>query len=627
MNRKLATMMVIVAGIVAYHNSFTGPFVFDDVPSTEENLTIRSFWPIWRPLSPPHGAGQTVQGRPIVNLSLAMNFALGGLEVVGYHIVNLAVHILASLVLLGILRRTLRPRYGPVGDDLAFAIAMLWTVHPLQTESVTYIIQRAESIMGLFYLLTLYCFIRGVTSEKPGWWYCSSVGACAVGMGSKEVMVSAPVIVLVYDRAFLCGSFREAWQLRRRVYVGLFSTWIVLGMVLIAGGTVGVAAKNAQSLGVTWWQYLLTESRVILHYARLALWPYPQCLDFGWPVVRCWTDAWPSMFVVGMVLGALIWIWRENPATGFLGAWFFLILVPTSSFFPLDSPSYEHRMYLSLAAVICAVVLVAYTVVGRRSVILFSVVFVVLLSLTIRRNEVYRSASKLWADTAGKQPSNSKARFNCANALKMEGRFDEAVNSYERALEIQPSHLEAHTNLGLTLWRLGKLQEAVSHLQQALVIKPDFAEGRYNLASAYLQMGRTDDARIEYEQATRLRPDFPQAQYAVGRILAAGGQFEEAIERFKLAIRYRPDYPEAQRDLGITLMKLGKFEEAVPPLQSTLRLKADDPETQYAVAALLARQGREDEAIEHLQAALRLAPNSDRYKRTLEAIRQAKAQK
>jgi hypothetical protein len=157
-------MVIVAAGLWAYHNSFQGPFIFDDVGNILENPTIRHLWPIWETLSPPQRSG--IAGRPVINLSLAVNYACGGTRVGGYHALNLGVHILAGLTLFGIVRRTLlqprlRERFGPPADGLALITAVLWTIHPLQTESVTYIIQRCESIMGLFYLLTLYCFIRG----------------------------------------------------------------------------------------------------------------------------------------------------------------------------------------------------------------------------------------------------------------------------------------------------------------------------------------------------------------------------------------------------------------------------------------------------------------------------------
>src|ERR1039458_595429 len=159
--RKFIPLLVVAVGLVAYHNSFTGPFIFDDMYTIRDNPTIRRVWPIWQALSPPHRGGTTVEGRPLINLSFAVNYALGAYHVWGYHALNLSVHILAGLTLLGVVRRTLRQprlrgRFSAAADGLALATAVLWMVHPLQTESVTYIVQRAESLMGLFYLLTLY---------------------------------------------------------------------------------------------------------------------------------------------------------------------------------------------------------------------------------------------------------------------------------------------------------------------------------------------------------------------------------------------------------------------------------------------------------------------------------------
>ena len=194
----------------------------------------------------PPSHGETVSGRPVLNLSLALNYAVSGCDVRGYHVTNLAIHLAAALLLFGIVRRTL-PRFRGCGGGqqlarlqlatpLALAIALLWAVHPLQTESVTYIVQRAESLMGLFYLLTLYCFLRGAGSARAIFWYAGSVLACLLGMATKEVMVSAPLVVLLYDRTFLAGSFREAWRRRWAYYLALAATWLLLAWLVAQTG-------------------------------------------------------------------------------------------------------------------------------------------------------------------------------------------------------------------------------------------------------------------------------------------------------------------------------------------------------------------------------------------------------
>jgi hypothetical protein len=213
--------------VAAYANSLSGAFVFDDLPTIVDNPTIRHVWPLGPVFHPP--AATTATGRPLLNLSFALNYAIGGTEVRGYHVLNVSIHLLAGLTLFGCIRRTLR-RVGSAGGAtadptwLALAAAGIWVVHPLATESVDYVVQRAESLMGLLYLFTLYGFIRS-SAEKPGrastLWLSASVLACAAGMAVKEVMVTAPVMVLLYDRTFAAGTLRAAWRQRRLYYLGL----------------------------------------------------------------------------------------------------------------------------------------------------------------------------------------------------------------------------------------------------------------------------------------------------------------------------------------------------------------------------------------------------------------------
>ena len=210
-----AALAIGVAAMATYLNSLNGPFIFDDISAIQQNETIHS---LGRALSPPPGA-LPVSGRPVVNLSFALNYALSGLNVWSYHLANLLIQALAGITLFGLVRRTLANGRTPFSDaafpvsvSLAFSIALLWTLHPLQTESVAYTSQRAESLMGLFYLLTLYFLVRGSDAEKagetaPGRWFGLSCAACFLGMLSKEVMVSAPLMALLYDRTFLSGSF------------------------------------------------------------------------------------------------------------------------------------------------------------------------------------------------------------------------------------------------------------------------------------------------------------------------------------------------------------------------------------------------------------------------------------
>src|SRR5580658_2658291 len=306
------------AGLVAYARSYSVPLLFDDESSIADNPTLRH---LGTALWPPDGA--TVGGRPVLNLSLALNHAVSGTAVWSYHAANLAIHILAGLTVFGIIRRTLARLANPSATLVAFAASLLWILHPLQTESVTYIVQRAESLMGLLYLLTLYCFIRGADSRgaRGRLWSALSVGACLLGMATKEVMVSAPLIVLLYDRTFLAGSFREAWRLRRREYAWLAATWLVLvPLVLSSHGRGGSAGFGT---GMSPWSYSRTQLPAIVHYLGLCFWPSPLVFYYGDAVEPVSIRLLPSALAVAGLLAATVWALARRPALGFLGASFF----------------------------------------------------------------------------------------------------------------------------------------------------------------------------------------------------------------------------------------------------------------------------------------------------------------
>ncbi|HUI05882.1 MAG TPA: tetratricopeptide repeat protein [Verrucomicrobiae bacterium] len=619
--RELFPLVVIAAGLLTYSNSFIGGFIHDDFMSIPENPTIRHLWPIWRCFSPPHRGGLTVEGRPLINLSLAVNYALGGYEVWGYHVLNLAVHIFAGLTLLGIVRRTLlqpapmrsgpalRDRFGLVADELALAIAVLWTVHPLQTESVTYIVQRAESIMGLFYLLTLYCFIRGVEAPpmrnggremgNGSWgrrsrlWHGASVTTCALGMVSKEVMVTAPVMVMLYDLAFISNSFREAWRRRWRLYLALASTWILLAVVLILAGNFATASTNARHAGFTRSEYLATEPGVVLHYLRMSVWPAPQQMGYGWPTAQGWTSILLPTVVILILLAVSVCAWPRHATWGFVGAWFFLILAPSSSLIPLLNPGYEHRMYLSLAAVVSLAVIGLYSVAGRRSLILFVPVAIGLGVLSWRRNRDYYC----------------NRDSNLAVALEKAGRLQEAISHYERALRVTPGDALGHYNLGIALQKVGRLQEATEQWEQAVRLSPDMVAAYYNLGVVSEQTGKIEDAIRHYERALLFAPDDADVHDRLGMALEKAGRLPEATRHWEEAVRINPGLAEAHNNLGSALLKLGKVPEALVHYEQALRIDPDYAEAHNNLGSALARLGRVPEAISQWERALQINPN------------------
>jgi len=625
----LAAGLIVLAGVAAYHNSFTGAFVYDDVTSIVENPTIRRLWPIGHVLSPPHG-GETVSGRPLLNLSLAINYALGGLNVWGYHATNLLIHIAAALLLFGILRRTflmpaLRDRFGNAVTPLALASTLLWTVHPLQTESVTYIAQRAESLTGFFYLLTLYCAIRGAAASKSLIWYAAAVVACLLGMACKEVMVTAPLIVLLYDRTFLAGSFAEAWRRRWGLYLGLAATWGLLAYLVFSTGLIG---RQSEMGGPGPWGYARTQPGVILHYLRLSVWPSPLCFDYGWPVASGFWEIFPGAIVVGLFLAATVWGLMGRKAWGFLGAWFLLILAPTSSILPLNQLAFEHRIYLSLAAVAVLAVAGGYALWDRllprpaddtcRSMVArwaapAVVLAAVLLALgyaTAIRNSDYRSLLAIWQDTVEKRPANPVAHYNLSDALVKMARTKEAIEHYHRALSLDPDYAEVHNNLGLALAAIGKNDEAIEHFHEALRLQPNLGMAHNNLGVALARAGKTDEAIEHFHQALRLVPDLGMAHNNLGFALAQAGKTDEAIEHFDHALRLYPDFAEAHYNLGNALSAVGRTSAAIEHYTEALRLKPNYADAHYNLGNVLAGRGRTGEAAEQYNQLLRLMPDS-----------------
>jgi protein O-mannosyl-transferase len=640
----LGATLISLAALAAYHHSFSAPFVFDAAPIVTRYPTIRHLWPLWDALRPPHD-GSTIDGRPMVNLVLAIAYALSGTRVWAYHAVDLAIHILAGLTLFGIIRRTVQKvgtKVGPAGppsldtagppplgaggppvraDLVALSAALLWIVHPLQTESITYVIQCAESLMGLFYLLTFYCFIRG-TAAPEGFglrWLVLSVTACLFGMATKEVMVTAPVLVFLYDRTFVAGSFRAAWQRRGKFYSALAATWILLACLVAGSGS--RAGSAGLGVNVRWFDYALTQIYAVVHYLRLAVWPRPLVFDYGTALIPSPPRVLPSAIVLFALLAGTLWALWRRPALGFLGAWFFAILAPTCLVPVVTEPLAEHRVYLSLAAV---TVLEALALLGWGGALVpnqpgvwrtgFAASLGLALcygSLTVRRNTVYGSETALWADTVAKVPENTRAHLHLGRALYESNRLTEAEEQFRLALRFQPDgNFDAHFDLGNALLREGHPSEAIEESAEAVRLQPDSFDAQSSWGDALFASGRVGEAMEHYEQAIRLNSGDALAHYNLGNALARLGRMPEAIGHYEAALRLNPGMAEAEDNLGNALLQEGQLEAALAHYQAAERLAPNGASVHLNLGNALMRLGRVAEAREQYEAALRLRPDS-----------------
>jgi protein O-mannosyl-transferase len=596
---RLSALVIIVTGALVYLNSFEGAFLFDDLDWVG-SIYVRKLWPPWTAMFSP-----VTVSRPLVGLSLALNYAISGMNPWSYHAFNLTIHILAALALFGIVRRTLlceslQKQFGKASIPLAMVIALIWMVHPLQTQSVTYVIQRCESMMGMFYLLTLYSVLRGFYATHKRRWYALAIAACAAGALSKQVIVTAPVMVLVYDVLFHSGSVKEALRKRWGLYVGLVATWSLVVATTIAAPVNKTAGFTIQSL--TPLAYLKSQSAVIIHYLRLAVWPDSLCLDYGWKPAETVGEILPFAIALTALIGVTLWaLWRRK-AIAFLGVWFFLILAPTSSIMPFDDLIFEHRMYLPLAAVVGLVVLSGYRVgkrlllrlyateeqrnrIGRLAAMAVVTLLVTSLSLlTLRRNVDYKSLIVMWGDVVEKSPQNARAQNNFGNALFDQGRIEEALLHFTEACKYRPDYANAENNLGRAFIRLGKFEQGKAHLLKAL----------------------------------RINPNHQYAHFHMGQLLASQGQFEEAISHFSQVQQGNAFYAQSYAEMGMALERQGKLQEAIEHYDHALQLDANLVDVLSHLALILAT--RTDPEIRNSDKALQLAERAVRLTQGREAV-------
>jgi tetratricopeptide (TPR) repeat protein len=649
--RWAVAALILAAGAAAYANSFDGAFVYDDNQSIVHNRHIRTLWPLSEAMSlPTWGSGITVDARPVLSLSFALNRALLGEDPHGFHLVNLAIHLAAALLLFGVIRRTLllprfRPRWGRLSTYVAGAAALLWVVHPVQTSAVTYIVQRAESMASLFYLLTLYCAIRGFTGGRPVAWYAAAVAACALGTGSKEIIASAPVIVLLYDVVFVAPSARAALRRRWPFYAALAATWGLTALFMI--GTWQDKALDFEEISAL--RYARTQPGAILHYLRMAVWPSPLVADRNWPFADTLGAVVPQAAAVAALLGATAWGLARRRWYGFVGAFFFAVLAPSSSIIPLRQNQQDHRAYLAMASVTCLAVVAgawglrrlaaagkerAWLGLGAAGVLAAAGVLGL---LTYGRNRDYHDPLAFWADNVAKcprsvtahtnlgleydrrgdlrqalehyrravaiDPGDVIANNNLGGALKRVGRWREAIACYERVLRKRPRHAAAMTNLGAVYTSIGKLNEAEQLHRQAIALEPGLAAAHNNLGAALEKQGRFEEAMASYARAVQLKPSYAQAHTNLGAMYVRKGDVARAEEHYRLAIHYRDDYADPHNNLGVLLEGRGDLAAAESHYRRAVRLKPAYAHAHSNLARLLAKTGRRGEAVRHYRTA------------------------
>jgi Flp pilus assembly protein TadD len=617
--------IIIVAGSLTYLNSVSNPFVFDDTATIVDNQQIRQLSDLPALLQPTREL--SVAGRPVANISLALNYAVGGLNVAGYHIWNIAVHLLCALLLFGIIRRALelpdrRAEPGERSTNLAFAAALLWTVHPLVSEPVDYLTQRTESMMALFYLLTFYASIRALTSRRETAWNVAAVAACALGMGCKESMVTAPVMIAIFDRIFVFDSFGEAFRKRKWLYTALAATWLLLAALL----STGPRRRSAGfATGITPWAYLLNQPPLLIRYLSLFFWPNSLVANYGWPQALTLADVLPYAVLILLLLAFVVAALRWQPRLGFLGLWFFVTLAPTSSIVPIATEvGAERRMYLPLAALVVLVVVgVAWLWdrfehklpialrSGARGPIAAAVLLVLLSTAlgatTVARNREYSSSLTLARANLDRYPT-PVAHHVLAVELLDAGDRQQAMDHLRQAL---PGAPRAHLTLGIELIKDRKLDEALAEMRAFVREQPQLAQvvdAHKYMGSIFARQERWPEAIAEFREALRISPSEPAAEQLLADALFSTGAFDEAAVHYRAFLEAEPRNVEVLNQLGASLASAGKLGDAIVVLRRAVEMDPKSGSVRRNLATALWATQAFDEAAINAREAVELQP-------------------
>ncbi|PQO25339.1 hypothetical protein C5Y96_25950 [Blastopirellula marina] len=592
-------LLIAVATVAVYHRTFQYPFHLDSAAHVLNYPTFDEF--AWKNIH--------LRSRGLVDFTWTLQRSWGGDAPLGYHLVNLIIHVAASITLFGFLQVTLlQPRVSEGIRRHAFLlsgiIALVWAVHPLQTQSVTYIVQRYESLMGLFFLLSILCFAVGHNSKNMVFWRLACVAFGFAAVSCKEVAVVLPLVILWYDRALLSESWKSLFRRNWFVYLGLMASWILIvhffdlppehfqhyGVAVVNETVITEGGTERRTVGPT--EYLYSQTKVIPFYLWLSVIPNGQSLDHGWRATFSLVDALlPGLFILSLI-GLTIWATFRNPLLGFWGGWFFLILAPTSSFLPIQDIAFEHRMYLPLAGVLSVLVLGGYQAIsygiGQQDAAGTDVLGRVVLGIgvvavlgygvcTIARNEVYRSSNAMWQDVIAKNPQHFRGYSQLANVYLKEGDIEKATPLLTKAIELYPTvgFTKAHGDLFYEqgLEAIAKGDENLARQYFEIAIRGNPRDDRICVAIAQLEQTQNPERAMAFlRRAVELNPNNSEAYNRLASIVQHYDR-PTAISLFQKAIQVAPENVHAHNNLANAYAHQKQWSDAIRHYKAALSLE------------------------------------------------------
>lgn len=574
---------IVTLGAVLYAQTLTVPMYLDDSAQIIYNSDVLNLTSALDYLF--------TSARGLITLTFALNYYFGGAEVAGYHLVNIVIHLITACLVYLLLKRVF-----PTRLLLACGGALLFVAHPLQTQAVTYIVQRATCLAGLFFFLALYLYVRAREAEdkeKVSHWvyYVTALICGAVAVLVKQNTAVLPVALILFDRYFLPPGRLSSWR-RLLLYVAPFALaplWSGVSSLLVPFlspegiDNVGSVAKLVHLEHLSPLNYLVTEFSVIWLYLRLLFLPYGQALDYDLPIVASLWSWGSAIALFGIVvLLAAAFRWRDKwPVISAGILWFFLGLAVESTIIPLD-PVFEHRLYIPMFG-FALVVMGMCCYLSRRGAITVIVLITSALSvLTWQRNALWNDPLAFQEENLRQAPRNERVHLTLGNIYLKEGRLADAERSYQQALAINPAYVDVYVSFSKVYTTQYKYREAVDLLKEGLRRTPQDYRLYNNLAFCYTALGDYREAAAVLQQALRLQPESPELHFNLGVAYQRQGLLEQAIPEFRRAISLRFDVPMSYYfNLGMALLSHGAAGEALPVFQVCYRQNPNNPNVLY----------------------------------------------
>ena len=618
-----ALILLFLPAIVfmIYSNAFKTPFLFDDVKNIQQNSHIRlteiNLQNLKRTL-----LESPSSNRPVAVLSFALNYYFDEYRVGGYHLVNILIHIVTGLLLYFLLKTMMRiPSINFTDkhhDWIPFFTVLIWLVHPIQTQSVTYIVQRMNSLATMFYILSLLLYVQARLTKrrrKMQLLFTGSILAGVLAIGSKEIAATLPFFIFLLEWFFF-QDLKKVW-LKHRIlpFSGLLILLVIFMLVFLGSHPFEKILNGYRGFDFTLSQRVLTEFRVVIYYISLLIFPLPARLnlDHDFTLSQSLTDPVTTLLSILAIVGLIalsIYVAKRQPLLSFCILWFLGNLVIESSVIALDL-IFEHRVYLpSIMAILVGVMLVyRFRVPQRVKVGALCSIVLVFSFWTYQRNHTWHDEVTIWRDCVIKSPKKARPHYNLGTSLSTQGQTSEAIHEYYEALRLNPNYAEAHSNLGVDLLSQGLTEEAIRHYREAISIKPDYAKAHYNLGFALLGLAEYDEAILHFEEALRIDPDYAKAHHNLGIALVDQTKYDEAILHFKEALRINPEDMRSHNNLGTALYKQGRLEEAIHHYREALRIKPDFGEAQFNLGIALEKSGNPEGAIGYYSELVRTNPD------------------